>query len=67
LFDLNITKDLVKSVARHLSGSAGLGRMDPHMLQQMLLRFGKSSRVLRKAVAKFADWPTNSFLSWAAY
>jgi hypothetical protein len=37
---LNITEDLVESVARHLSGSAGLAGLDSHTLQLMLLRFG---------------------------
>jgi hypothetical protein len=50
-----------------LSGSAGLGRMDSHMLQQMLLRSGKSSSVLCEAVAEFVDWLANSFPPWATY
>jgi hypothetical protein len=67
--NVNITEDSVESGTRHPSGSAGLGRMDSHTLQQrMLLGFGVSSRVLREAVvAKFADWLANSFPPWAAY
>jgi hypothetical protein len=65
--DLDITEDLVKSKAHHLSGSAGLGGMvDSHMHQQMMLQFRQSSCILGKVVTKLADWLTNSFLPWTA-
>jgi hypothetical protein len=44
--DLNITEDTIKVTARRLSGGAGLGGTDAHALQQWLLRFGKSSRLI---------------------
>jgi hypothetical protein len=65
--DLDITEDTIEVTACRLSGGAGLGGTDAHALQQWLLRFGKSSRLLRQAAADLVDWLANSFPPWAAY
>jgi hypothetical protein len=65
--DLDITEDSIEVTARRLSGGAGLGGTDAHALQQWLLRFGRSSRLLRQATADLVDWMANSFPPWAAY
>jgi hypothetical protein len=65
--DLDITEDTIEVTARRPSGGAGLGGTDAHALQQWLLRFGKSSRLLRQATTDLADWLANSFPPWAAY
>jgi hypothetical protein len=66
--DLDITEDTIEVTARHLSRGAGLGGTDAaHVLQQWLLRFGKSSRLLRQATAHLVDWLASSFPPWAAY
>jgi hypothetical protein len=67
LVDLDITEDTIEVAARCLSGGAGLGGTDAHVLQQWLLRFGKSSRLLRQATADLVDWLASSFPPWAAY
>jgi hypothetical protein len=54
--DLNITEDTFEVTARRLSGGAGLGGTDAHALQQWLLRFGKSSRLLQQATADLVEW-----------
>ncbi len=41
--------------------------MDALALQQWLLRFWKSSRLLRRATANLVDWLANSFPPWDAY
>jgi hypothetical protein len=65
--DLNITEDTIKVTARRLSGGAGLGGTDSHALQQWLLRFEKSSCLLRQATADLDDWHANSFPPWVPY
>jgi hypothetical protein len=65
--DLGITKDTIEVTARYLSRGAGLGGTDAHLLQQWLLWFGKSSRLLQQATANLVDWLANSFQPWAAY
>jgi hypothetical protein len=65
--DLDITEDTIKVTTRRLSGGAGLGGTDAHALQQWLLHFGKSSRLLRQATADLVDGLANSFSPWAAY
>ena len=64
--DVDVTEDTVETVARRLSGSAGLGGTDSHALQHWLLRFGIASRKLRSVVAKLAEWLSNGFPPWAA-
>ena len=65
--DLDITSDVVEKVARRLSGSAGLGGVDSHALQHLLLQFGAASRKLRTVLANFASWMANGLTPWAAY
>ena len=65
--DVDITADVVESVARRLTGSAGLGGTDAHALKHWLLKFGKVSAELREAVASFSMWLANDFPPWAAY
>lgn len=67
LVELDITTDHVSTVASRLSGSAGLGGVDSITLQQWLLKFGKASAELRKAVAEMTDWLANHSPPWAAY
>jgi hypothetical protein len=65
--DLDITEDSIKVVTRHLSGAAGLGGMDAHVLQQWLLQFSKASCSSQQACAELVDWLSNTFPPWAAY
>jgi hypothetical protein len=65
--DLDVTEDSVETVARRLSGAAGLGGTDACALKHWLLRFGPASRELWQAVADFVDWFGNIFPPWAAY
>jgi hypothetical protein len=65
--DIDVTEDVVESVARRLRGCAGPSGTDSLSLQQWLLRFGETSRQLRIAVADFVDWLANEFPPWAAY
>ncbi len=65
--DVDICEETVGTVARRLSGSAGLGGTDSHALQHWLLRFGVASRKLRTALAEFTDWLSNNFPLWPAH
>jgi hypothetical protein len=57
--DIDVTEDVVESVARRLRGCAGPSGTDSLSLQHWLLRYGESSRQLRVAVADFVDWLAN--------
>ena len=65
--DLNITDKNVSFVGSKMSGAAGLSGFDTYNLRLALLRFGRESTELRKAVAIFVNWLSNEFPPWAAY
>ena len=61
-----ITEDVVQEVASKLSGSAGLGGVDSIQLKHLLLKHGKASSKLQKAVANFTGSMANESSPWAA-
>ncbi len=63
----DITEDVVKVVAKRLSGSAGIRGMDSHALTHWLLSFGKASCKLHLALASVGCWISNEIPPWAAY
>ena len=64
---LDITEDVVETVASRLSGAAGPGGTDAVALQNWLLRFGAESEQLRRELAAWAHWLSNEHPPWAAY
>ena len=64
---IDITEDLVKSVAPELSGSTGSGDTDSEYLQGWLLRFRKHSKKRSISVKYFVEWIANRIPPWSAY
>ena len=62
---MKITEDVVKLVARKLSGSLVPGVMDSEDLQGWLLKIGDERKCFCSSV--FFDWLENQSLPWAAY
>jgi hypothetical protein len=64
---VDITAEVVETVATKLSGAAGLGGTDAVDLRNWLLRFGRESEAFRTEMARWASWLANSSPPWAAY
>jgi hypothetical protein len=64
---VDITAQMIETVAPRLSGSAGPGGVDSVDLQNWLLRFGKESLALQEEIAEWASWLANASPPWAAY
>ena len=64
---VDIIDDVVKSVARKLSGSLGPGGTDLEALQGWILKSGEGSKRLCTSVENFVNWLSNGSPSWAAY
>ena len=56
------TSDSVESVAKSLSGSAGINRIDSSSIARVFLKYERSGAELRKSIAKSFIWITISYL-----
>jgi hypothetical protein len=63
---VEITVDVVETVAARLSGAAGPGGTDAVDLRNWLLRFGAESEGLGRVMAKLTEWIANERPPWAA-
>ena len=61
------TSDDLETLALWMSGSAGPSSFDAVMLRNCLLRYGIASSELRKEMAAWVDWMSNSSPPWPAY
>jgi len=64
---VEVTAEIVESVASKLSGGAGPGGTDAVTLQNWLLRYGVASERLRISLASLGAWLANGNPPWAAY
>ena len=64
---VNVSSDIIESVATRLTGAAGPDGVDSVDLKHWLLRFGKESEALRQELAHWTDWLANHHPPWAAY
>ena len=67
LTPVDITDDMVMTVARRLLGGAGPGGTDSVALQHWILRFGAASAEMSLIVGDFVEWLGNGWPPWAAY
>jgi len=64
---LNVTVDIVETIAGKLSGAAGCSGTDAVDLGNWLLRHGAESEALRFEMAEMTNLLANSSPSWAMY
>ena len=67
VFPVDITEEVVESVARKLSGRSGPGGTASESQQVCLLKFGENSTRLCTNVETFFSWLANGSLPCAAY
>ena len=63
---LLVTQEVVATVVKKLSGSAGLVGPDAEHLKDMCMRHGVASELLREAIAALTGWMANADVPWAA-
>eukprot|EP00957_Ditylum_brightwellii_P160727 12236569-Ditylum_brightwellii.AAC.1 len=63
---MNVTVEVMETVAQRMSGTAGLDGVDTTTIQDWLLRYGQTSKRLRESLTEFARWIENTFPSWSA-
>lgn len=64
---LSITELTVGQVVKRMGGAGGPGGVDSYAWSDWLLRYGETSRRLRKAIAEMTLWLSNHSPPWAAY
>ena len=63
---LLVTQEVVATVVKKLSGSAGLVGPDAEHLKDMCMRHGVASEALREAISALTGWMANTDVPWAA-
>ena len=67
LIPMDITEEVVNSVAQKVSGSTGPGGTDSEALQGWIINFVDHSRKLSISVESFVDWMANKNPPWDGY
>ena len=63
---LLVTQEVVATVVKKLSGSAGLVGPDAKHLKDMCMRHGVASEALREAISALTGWMATTDVPWAA-
>ena len=64
---VEITKDMVKLVAKKISGSSGPGGAYSEYLRGFILKLGEDGKKLFTTVEILVNWLVNKILPWEAY